>query len=99
MEVRQVDLMGIIQSSLRDEGMCVIHPGLESPGYLQMSLRDTRPSCVAAKCQGVPNDRATALSACDDLYDLQPVAGLKLPPGKLRRRNRFAIVFNHHAAR
>ena len=39
------------------------------------------------------------LTARDDLHDFQPVAGLNLTLGKLRRRDRLAIVLHHHAAR
>jgi hypothetical protein len=42
---------------------------------------------------------AEALASGNDLYDLQPITGVDLAAGKLRRRHRLAVVLDDHAAR
>ena len=37
------------QSSLRDEGLCSDLPGVETPGYCRMSLRDKTPAACARR--------------------------------------------------
>ena len=35
-----VVVFAVFQSSLRDSACCGLHPGVETPGYFQVSLRD-----------------------------------------------------------
>jgi hypothetical protein len=35
----------------------------------------------------------------DNFHDLHPVPGLEPAAGEFRRRHRFAVMFDHHAAR
>ena len=48
--------------------------------------------------EGSVRGTGRALAAGDDLYNLQSVAGAKLPLGEFGRRNRLAVMLDHDTA-